>query len=191
LPCAFICHTQREFAPDRKEWFVVKRILAAFAVFGLVLVTPALASATVRSHAATSTSRYFGKGLVSELTTSAGVPLGQNAEPAVGDRAMQLGDLYRGSHTHYGKSVAGSYMLNCTFTTVTQSAAIGSCIGAIAIGNSLLISNVTQNFASQAAISVYPITGGTGTFKGVSGRVVTYAIGTTSNSDFVLQIANA
>ena len=102
-----------------------------------------------------------------------------------------FGDLYRGSHTHYGKSVARSYLLNCTFTTVTQSAVLGSCVGAIAIGNSLLISNVTENFASQASINVYPITGGTGAFKGASGRVVTYAIGTTSNSDFVLQVAKA
>jgi hypothetical protein len=183
--------TSAAISPDRKEWFVVKRILAAFAVLGLVLITPALAGATATSHAQTSTSRFFGKSLGSEFTTPAGAVLSENAEPAVGDRYEGAGELYHGSHSHYGTSLAGSYLLTCTFTTVSNTALIGSCVGVVTIGNSLLYANVTENFASQSAVSAYPIAGGTGTYKGASGRVLTYTVGKTSNSDFVIQVTKA
>jgi hypothetical protein len=170
----------------------MKRVLACATLGSLVLVgATSLAGAAVTPRAKTTTTRYFEKNLVSGFTNSAGVPIAQNAAPAVGDEFSTSGDLYHGNHSHYGKSLAASDYLHCIFTTLTQSAFIGKCTGVISINGSLIISESTQNFASSSGPSVYPITGGTGVFNQATGRVVTTNVGKTNNSDFTIEVTTS
>jgi hypothetical protein len=167
----------------------LKRLLTCVVLGSSVLFgTSTLVAAAPTPKAKTTTFRYFSKNISQEFTTAGGTALAPNANPAVGDQFLTLGDDYKGSDTHYGKELAASDALHCFFTVETSTEFLGNCVGVISIGGSLIISVSQQNFASNATTTVYPITSGTGIFKGATGRVVSSDVGKTNNTDFTVEV---
>ena len=167
----------------------MKRLLTGFALGSVLVFGPAsLAGAVVNPKTTSVTLRLFSKTIAGGFTTASGVPLSMNAAPAAGDLFTTADNDYHGNHLHYGSVLAGSDALHCVVTAVTKSAVPATCFGVISIGGSMIYSVTTTNFASNASTTVYPVTGGTGVFKGATGRVVTTSVGNTGNTDFTIEI---
>ncbi len=176
--------------PSVKGTKYMRRLLVGLALGTVTsLGTASFAAAGVAPRSTATTLNYFGKSLTSKFTNPAGMTLAAKAAPAVGDQYFSTGDLYRGSHARYTKTLAASDELHCNITRVTKTVVIGNCVGVIAIGNSLIISVSAQNFDSDAKTTAYPVTGGTGAFNGAAGRVATTTIGKTNNTDFTIDVS--
>ena len=149
----------------------------------------AVTSASASPKAATL--KYFFKSTGQSFLSPSGTPLSNSATPAAGDQFSATDDLYVGDRSHHAKTATASAVLNCVVTSVVlppNTEILARCEGVIAIGGSLIYSISTQNFASSAASSVYPITGGAGIYLGAKGAVKTTTVGKTNNSNGVITI---
>lgn len=160
----------------------------------LVMLAAAIAAAMFAGANASAAPKgklkYYFKSTGQSFVSPSGKPLSNSAPPAAGDQFSGTDDLYVGNSTHHAKTATASAVLDCVVTSVPNpnTEVLARCEGVIAIGGSLIYSISTQNFASSAVASTYPITGGAGIYRGAKGSVKTTDVGKTNNSNGVISI---
>ena len=165
------------------------RILAGAACAAAAAGTLGL-SAPVGAGAATPTTlHYYAVEASSTSVTASGQPANENAEPSVGDVSDTTDLDYVGTHRHHSSKWSASDHLNCTFTTTTPTTATAVCYGEFAIKSSLILVNHATIDFTQNGIPPIPISGGTGTFKGVHGTIIAGSAPNSNNTDFTIKLA--
>jgi hypothetical protein len=159
--------------------------LAAAVVVGTALL--AVTSASAAKHA---TLKFFFKQAGMTYVGPNGKPLSNSAQPAVGDSFSAFDDLYAGTSSHHAKTYTATAVLDCVITSVVNpnTNIPGRCEGVISLGTSMIVSISTQNLADNSSVTGYPITGGTGVYKGATGVVKTTGVGKSNNSNGVIII---
>jgi hypothetical protein len=153
-----------------------------------VATTAAMALSTLGASPADASKRvqlrFFSHQASSSITDPAGNPVTDLSNGfAPGDKIVATDVNYAGNHKHHAKRYSSTDHLVCTFTGATTAV----CDGQFAIGGSmLLVENVTIDF-SNPKLS-FPITGGTGKFRGRTGALVSTSLGNGDNSDDVINL---
>jgi hypothetical protein len=163
---------------------VVVGVIAAASLAG------ASASAFGAHAAKTTVLKYFFKSTGQSFTSPSGKPVSNSSPPAVGDTLFATVKGYAGNAKHHAANWTGSAFLYCTVTKVVNpnSNVQATCDGVVAIGGSMVTSISTQNLASSAPTSVYPINAGTGKYLRATGTVKTTAVSSNGSSNAVITI---
>ncbi|HEX5268103.1 MAG TPA: hypothetical protein VFW24_15155 [Acidimicrobiales bacterium] len=120
-----------------------------------------------------------------------GKALDQNAAPAAGDYFVSSDDDYTGNHTTHGKAVVGTDHLVCVLTQVAPGSQTGTgvCDGGIAFGNSMLVAEQQKITFSDSPSVTVNLTGGTGSFAGAHGTILSTSIANSDNSDVTITVS--
>jgi hypothetical protein len=146
-------------------------------------VVAALAIAAIPATAAKKvTLRFFSQVESGKVTDTSGNPV--NGAPKVGDVLSATDRDFVGNHKHHAKRYTVTDHLVCTFTVLPSTALCG---GEFAIGGSmLLVEHATFDLGSSKL--TFPITGGTGRYKGMTGTGVSNNVGNGGDSDVVIKL---
>jgi hypothetical protein len=150
--------------------------LAAAVIAALgILAIPATAAKKVQL-------RFFSQLESAKITDSSGNPV--NGAPKVGDVLRVTDRDFVGNHRKHEKRYSATDHLVCTITALP---ATGVCDGQFAIGGSMLFVEHTTLDVSGSTLN-FPITGGTGRFKGMTGTGVSKNVGNGDDSDVVIRL---
>lgn len=111
-----------------------------------------------------------------------------NAAPVPGDFYTATDIDYPGSNKSHGAMSTGYDHLVCTFTSVASTNAQAVCDAVLFYKGSMLNADhqpLTITFTSPQVVE-FPITEGTGQFRGVHGTVTAKDIGNSNNANFTI-----
>lgn len=172
---------------------ITNRVIRMSAAAGLVVATTGVAVLTLAGGSAsakTTTLHYFSKSVSSVAYDSTGKPItNQQTLPGVGAYLIASDLDYVGNHKTHAATSTVSDNIVCTLTVSTPSSVMAVCDGAFAVGGSLLVANhVTVDLTASSP--AFPITGGTGQFKGAHGKLESTSVGKTNNSDVTITLSH-
>ena len=152
-------------------------------VLAVAAAVAALAIAAIPATAAKKVQlRYFSQIESASVTDASGNPV--NGPPSVGSVLRVTDRDFAGNHKRHEKRYSVTDHLVCTITALP---ATGTCDGQFAIGGSMLfVEHATLDVSSDKL--TFPITGGTGRFKGMTGTGVSKNVGKGDDSDVVIKL---
>jgi hypothetical protein len=154
-----------------------RALVAAAAVLAAAALVAAPAGAAGKAQL-----KFFSHVTSQSLTDASGNPL-SGREPVAGDRIVVTDVNYAGNHKHHAKRYTSTDHLACTFTGADS----GVCDGQFNIGPSMLLTeNATISFKDPRL--TFPITGGTGRYRGAKGTIVSTSVGGSDDSDVVISL---
>jgi hypothetical protein len=134
----------------------------------LTVAVPALAAAAAlavpAAAAPPSTLHLYSKTLASSLYDASGAAV--QRDPVFTATATD----YRGTKAKHSKARVGSDHISCTILSTETAQAL--CDGQIALKGGMIVSDRAKVTLSDA-VSVYPVTGGTGRYAKVKGGTIT------------------
>jgi hypothetical protein len=147
------------------------------------VATAALGIAAIPATAAKKVElRFFSQLESVKITDASGNPV--SGAPKVGDVVSVSDRDFVGNHKRHAKRYTVTDHLVCTMTAAPLT---GICNGEFAIGGSmLLVEHATLDLVSSKL--TFPITGGTGRYKGAKGTGVSTDVGSGDDSDTVIKL---
>jgi hypothetical protein len=126
--------------------------------------------------------KFFSRNVSASVTDPSGNPPSGRG-PAAGDKLVVTDLNFAGNHKHHARRYTSTDHLVCTFS----GPATAVCDGQFTIGPSMLLSeNVTVDLSGKQV--TFPITGGTGEYRGAKGTIVNTSIAGSANGDVVIKL---
>jgi hypothetical protein len=177
--------------PHRKAGLRFHPGLIAAPIALMAIGSPlAAANASVMQPNTVQVLHYFSKFESQIFLTAAGKPFSpsQKNQPVPGDSIDGTNLDYVGNHVHHAPNWTASDQELCALGNKNDV----TCQAQVAIGGSMILAhaNLGQVSASTSA-STFQVTGGTGTFQGVTGTIVAVDLdpsSRTSNSDVTITL---
>ena len=124
--------------------------------------------------------KFFSHNVTTSITDPSGKPL--TGGPVAGAKLVVTDVNYAGNHKRHARRYTSTDHLVCSFT----GPATGVCDGQFTVGPSMLLSeNVTIDFSAKLT---FPITGGTGKYRGAKGTIVSTSIPGSADTDDVIKL---
>ncbi len=177
--------------PQRKSGSNVRRALVAASTVLIVIGSPSVAAhASAMQPDTAHVLHYFSKFESQVFLTAAGKPFSPSEKnpPVSGDSIDSTNLDYVGNHVHHARNWTASDQELCVLNNKMDVV----CQAQVAIGGSMILAqaNLGQVSASTST-STFQVTGGTGTFQGVTGTIVAVDIdpsSQTSDSDATITL---
>jgi hypothetical protein len=180
--------------PDRRRRFSFRSgLLAATTAFITIGSPLAAANASAAQADTQQVFHYFSKFESQVFLTTTGKPFtpSEKNPPGPGDSIEGTNLDYVGNHVHHAASWTASDHELC----VLDNKGNPVCHAQVAIGGSMILAQADLGHVSAStSTSTFQVTGGTGTFQGVTGTIAVVQLdpsAQTSNSDVVITLQRA